>query len=459
MRMKTKKKWTGSAVVGVLLGWCAGMPAAHADIRVEFECTIPASEGFDCNLLKQRFFEAKAIPFVKAGVPLGRKDYAVKVRVSRLPVLNGHEFKIEAWELADPSRALPAKRIFVSDGSDATAALIEINKRLQSAVLAWSDQSDEASVSGGQVTVTYGDPQGAPAARKSEGRWIVQPGINANFSKYSGSPGSYYSNATLSFNHSGDRVRVGASANGYLNRQSVAVVEGEGDSQTQRLYGVTNHSGNAGGGVVIGLDRGNHVNVGAGFDVSTAPLANIDKKLGVGVGIEYNARPFLKGDSKSLAAGCTLRTGYTDLDVPNYRHEETYVPIMESCAIVGSLLLDKQRGTVISGQVGETWVLNRRDVFGIDGNISANIRLTDRWTVSPYVSFSKQTKSLVAASSDYAPSLDGLSGQELANETVRFQNQASSSASASISGNVSLSYTFGDGVNRSMQDKRGQAIR
>ncbi|MGK5083712.1 hypothetical protein WDW37_10450 [Bdellovibrionota bacterium FG-1] len=439
-----------------LLGLYFAIPTARADIAVDLECTIPASipasSDFDCNLLKQRFFKEKAIPFVKDSTRTTAPAHQLHVSVSRLPVQNGFNYETVISEKATSSTVKLVT--FLSDGTNPTSALQAINATIQKGVLTFSRPNGEASTTLDTASMTYGDPSKQPVAPKFDGRWILKPSADIQLSKYSATPLTLGLSGAAAFKYSGEQNRYMASINGRYNRQSVPVTTGN----TQELYGVDTHSASAATAMIIGLDKHNHVNFGASANAQTAPLQNINVSASTNVGIEYNPLPFLTQDSNSFAVGCNVGPTYYNFSVPNVLEKQQFVAINQSCAVVGSILLDKRRGTSVTGQIAENWIVNAPSVVGVGAMVSANIRLTDRLTFAPTVVFSWQTKSISTASSKYVPSLEGLSPQELANQEVVFAAQSSSASALGVNAYGSLSYTFGDGVNRVAQDQRGSAI-
>lgn len=439
-------------------------PLAQATITVDFECTIPASSAFDCNLLRQRFFKERSLSFI-AMPGSEKKDHEtpLKVTVGRLPVLNGHDYEIVVTEKNKPNGSVLKFHSFISDGANPISAIQEINTILHKGVLAFAKAVDEAVPSkDGSASMMYQDPADRkqhnpkPKSPSSEGRWVITPSVSGNLSAYSNVPTSIYASGGSSFNYSGDRNRYVASVNGTYNRSGVPVTLANAD---QKLIGVNTYSANATVGVVAGIDKKNHFNYGAALSAQTAPLNNVDMNVSAGIGVEYNWRPILDKDSNGFAVGCTISPSYFNFSRMNILEKQQFLAIMQSCAVTGSILIDKQRGSTISGTIGENWIVNAPDFFGASVDLSGTFRITERLTLSPTLSFSWKTKAITTASPKAAPSLKGLTPEQIAEETLKFQNQSASSSSLGVLGMLSVGYTFGDGVNRSAQDQRGRAIR
>lgn len=434
-----------------LVAFGVGAPMAHAEIGVTFECTIPSSTHFDCNLLRQRFLKDQSLPYVKEGHSGRRMLESLKVSVSRVQVANGFEYAIVVTDKKGPSNF--TRKVFLSDGTNPVVAVAQINKLLQQGVNGWAFQADEASVEGGDVAVVYRDPFGAPVAKKSEGRWILKPGASFNFKKFGGTPSTYSSQGEIVFDYSGDRVRVQAEGRGWGDRQNVTVSKGD----QVGIYGVSTRGFYADASTSIGLDSSNHFNLGVNSAAYFNRLENIEKHLSASVGLEYNVRPTLKKDSMSFAVGCRVGPEYYNLEVDNYLGKNQVLALSQVCSIVGSFLVDKQRGTTVTGRVGENWLLSQRDVAGVSGKLSANLKITDRWALSPSINVSKKTKSIAGTSPDYAPSFENLSAKDSAEAQLYYGGQATSGSTFSATADVTLSYTFGDGITRSAQDQRGVA--
>lgn len=78
---------------------------------------------------------------------------------------------------------------------------------------------------------------------------------------------------------------------------------------------------------------------------------------------------------------------------------------------------------------------------------------------STFVSDQANAASVTVSNPNAPPSLAGLSPEQIAEDEVKFSAQAAAGSSWSYGANLSLSYTFGDGVNITSQDQRGIAIR
>jgi len=434
----------------------SGAASARADIAVDFECTIPASSDFDCNILQQRFFKEKALPFFKEKGKALNVASTIKISVGRLPVLNGFDYHVTVTRVAGGTESIWKEKKFLSDGVNPTSAIQQINTVIQNGILSYGKLVTEATVKDKKVIAVFGDPaedDSKPDA-KPEGRWVLKPGLAMDFKKQKDLPSTGFAAGHINFNYSGDRDRIVIGAGGGYNRFQTTIPTLSGP----QAFGVSTYSGGGGGMIVTGLDKKNHWNFGSTFGADVIPIQNLKAEVKTAIGLEYNIHPYLKEDSKTLAFGCTIGPSYHAFSVPNVMDKKQFLALEQNCNIAASLLLDKKRGTTVSAKVGQTWIVNAPEYVGVEGTVSANIRLTDRVSLMPSAKLSWKTKEITTASSKYVPSLDGLSYEDQANELFKHQMRASSASTLNYGGDLSISYTFGDGVNRSNQDQRGKSL-
>ena len=459
-RFAYRFSWMAIALLAGSSPWIA---SAHADIGVDFQCSIPATSSVDCTSLKRDFYDEKALPFVKEAADTPHPAHQLQVAISAVYKLNGFEY---VTTVSEPGKDNQIKtETYITDVTNPISARQQLNEVLKQGVLAFAKPVGETVTQGENVTMTYTDPSGTPSnpvpqAPKGSGRWALTPNVQVLFSGASQLPFTYSASGGAGFNYSGDHTRYQLSLNGNFAHQSEPVVTGN----SVQNYGVQTYSAGSSAAIVQGLDQGNHFNFGFAANAGTNPVININLVAGTTIGIEYNAHPMLSAEEPdTLAVGCNVGPTYYNFSETNTLNQQQLLAISQGCAIAAAVKFamdtknPKNKNSSINVKVGESWLVNEPSFVSVSATLGATLQLNDRVSLSPQVGITWQTQSIATASQANKPNLMDLTPQQTAEQELLYASRTQSGAALSGSGMLMLNVALGGGVNRALNDQRGIA--
>jgi hypothetical protein len=169
------------------------------------------------------------------------------------------------------------------------------------------------------------------------------------------------------------------------SRQSQPV-PGTSETATISFYG-----GYANNVLSWSLTKDQRLTLGLLFSAEKNPQANYTLRANGSVGVEYNLVPLQTVNQKNLGLHCAVGPEFQRYDAINVEGKDRQVVGREFCDVFVSwhfVPID------VWISIGETALLEAIDFRGFSANASATWRLTDNFTISPWVNVQEINKAI-----------------------------------------------------------------
>jgi hypothetical protein len=386
------------------------------------------------------------IPFLRS-VP-HRADADVVVTVSSVPAESGTRILFHFEGTQREGYGIDVHTMDkIPSSIDAATATVRILTRLERGLAEFMDQKIAAEVKNGTLAIQLIDPTRLPYSGRPEQqgiKWYLAPSIGSYFSDVEGVGINASSTAGVSFNYSGTRWRAQQWIGASYTQQSQPV-PGTPETATVTFLGA-----NASNVVSRSLSRDDRWNLGILLAAEKNPQANYRMRANGSAGLEFDLVPRQTVNQRNLGMRCAVGPELQRYDAINVEGVEQQMVVRQFCDV----FLSWHFAPVdVWASLGETSVLKSIDYRSLALGLSATWRVTDDFTVSPWVNLQQINKAINEARPSNVVYTDPKQEIEASMAAAIEQGYT---APFGIQSGVSLRFLFGNGsLNSEDQRWRG----
>jgi hypothetical protein len=406
---------------------------ASADLRMKWDCYLPGA-SVDCLVIENSL--TSKIPFLT--VVGDTRHASVVVSLTSVATEGGTRFEFRfigkrvngfATEVRTSDK--------IPDSVDATTAMVRIMTKLERGLAQFMEQKTEATVEAGRLTIRVADPAQAPPytgrPEQESLRWYVVPSAGTYFSDVEGVGINAAGNASVSFNYSGPGWRVQQSIGANYSRQSQPV---PGTSETASIHFA---GGNATNALSWSFTQDTRWSLGLLLSAEKNPQANYHFRANGSVGVEFDLVPLQTVNQRNFGFRCAIGPEFEHYDVTNIQGIDEQMVGREFC----DLFLSWHFAPVdVSGSLGESAMIEDVDYRSFSASLSATWRITDNFTVSPWVGLQQIHKAINEAQPTNVVYSDP---REEIEASMLAAVQQGYTAPFGIQSSLTLRYLFGNG--------------
>lgn len=387
------------------------------------------------------------VPFVTTVT--SDRDADVVVSVTSVPAENATRFKLDfVGRPVDGYKTEVHTTDKIPTSIDAVTALVRIMTKLERGLDDFMDQKEAAEVKRGALTITLTDPTDAPFVGRPEQtsrKWYVSPAIGSYFSDVVGVGINASGSASIAFNYSGASWRVQQSIGASYTRLSQPVPNTTDQASIDFAGGyVTNIASRD-------LTRDHRWGLALLFASEKNPQANYAFRANASVGLEFDWIPRQTANQRNFGFRCAVGPELQRYDATNTSGVDEQIVPREFCDVFFTWHF---RPIDLAATLGENVVLTSSDYTSFSAGLSATWRITDNWTVSPWVSLQEIIKAINEAQAVSVPTDDPK--QEI-EASMRAAIEEGYTAPFGIQSGLSLKYVFGNGSLAS-EDQRWRGV-
>jgi hypothetical protein len=255
------------------------------------------------------------------------------------------------------------------------------------------DQKIAAEVKNGTLVLELRDPVRLPFTGRPEQasvKWFLAPSVGTYFSDVEGVGINASGNAFVSFNYSAEKWRLQQSIGANYSKQSQPV-PGTTETATISFAG-----GSASNIFSWSLSRDNRWSGGVLLASEKNPQANYEYRANGSMGVEFDLIPRQTVNQRNFGARCAVGPEFQRYDATNIEGLDQQTVGRQFCDVYLSwhfVPIDVWIG------LGETTILKDVDYRSFSGSVSATWRVTDNFTISPWVNVKQINRAINEAAS------------------------------------------------------------
>ncbi|MGD0677575.1 MAG: hypothetical protein ABSC94_19315 [Polyangiaceae bacterium] len=383
MRMTRPQAERFAAALTALGVFMVPAPAA-ADLRVKWDCYLPKA-SVNCVALESSL--VSKIPFLR--VVRDARVADVAVTLTSLPAENSTRFEFGFLGRRLDGYATEVRTTDkIPSSIDSTTATVRLMTKLERGLDDFMDQKVDAGVQNGALVIRLVDPVDLPYTGRPEQqsvKWYTAPSVGTYFSSVQGVGINASGSASLSFNYSEAKWRDQQWIGANYSEQSQPVA---GTNETASISFV---GGNANTVLSWSLTNDNRWNAGLLLSAEKNPQANYKLRANGSVGIEFDLVPRQTVNQRNFGLRCAIGPELQHYDATNVEGIDEQTLGRQFCDI----FLGWHFAPIdVSASLGETTVLENFDYRTFSATFSTSWRLTDNFTISPWLGLEQTNKAI-----------------------------------------------------------------
>ncbi len=403
---------------------------AAASLTFTWDCYLP-SGGVDCAVLKSSLMSK--VPFL---VPVAR-DPDVALTLTSIPAENGTRYKLDFVGRASDGYATTVHSTDkIPQSVDSTTALVRVMTRLERGLDDFMDEKEVAEVKKGRLDIVVTDPIDAPFTgrrEQSSKKWYVTPSVGSYLSDVVGVGINASGTASLTYNYSAPRWRLQQSLGASYLQQSQPV---PGTTETASVSFASAWTNDV---LSTDLTSDHRLSIAALLAAEKNPQANYTFRANGSVGFEFDLIPRQTANQRNFGFHCAIGVEYEHYDATNIEGLDQQVVPRELCDVFFNWHF---KPIDLGASVGENIVLKKLDYTSFSVGLSATWRVTDNFTISPWVSLQEIIQAINEAQPTNVTYTDP---QQEIEASMRAAVEQGYTAPFGIQSGLSIKYVFGNG--------------